>query len=50
VRANAQGISLRRVSKRLDRPYVSGSNAEWIKVKWAQWREDNQWRHEFFKK
>jgi bifunctional non-homologous end joining protein LigD len=38
------------VSKRLDRPYRSGRSADWIKVKCANWRETNTWRHEFFNK
>ena len=38
------------VSKRVDRPYVSGASKDWIKVKCAAWRESNQWRHEFFNK
>ena len=29
------------VSKRLDRPYVSGRSKDWIKVKCAGWREAN---------
>ena len=36
------------VSKRVDRPYVSGPSKDWIKVKCAEWRDDNKWRHEFF--
>jgi bifunctional non-homologous end joining protein LigD len=38
------------VSKRLDRPYVSGRTKDWIKVKCAAWRDANKWRHEFFEK
>jgi ATP-dependent DNA ligase len=38
------------VSKRLDRPYVSGRTKDWIKVKCPEWREANAWRHEFFDK
>jgi len=38
------------VSKRVDRPYVSGPTKDWIKVKCREWREANQWRHEFFAK
>lgn len=37
------------VSKRLDRPYISGRTNTWIKVKCAGWREANR-RHEFFNK
>jgi ATP-dependent DNA ligase len=36
------------VSKRVDRPYVSGPSKVWIKVKCGAWREQNGWRHEFF--
>jgi bifunctional non-homologous end joining protein LigD len=36
------------VSKRIDRPYVSGKSNDWIKVKCAGWCEKNGWRHEFF--
>jgi bifunctional non-homologous end joining protein LigD len=36
------------VSKRVDRPYQSGPSSSWIKVKCAEWRWANQWRHEFF--
>jgi bifunctional non-homologous end joining protein LigD len=38
------------VSKRVDRPYVSGPSKDWIKVKCPEWRETNQWHHEFFAK
>ena len=38
------------VSKRIDRPYISGRTNSWIKVKCDAWREANQWRHEFFEK
>ena len=38
------------VSKRVDRPYLSGPSKDWIKVKCAEWRETNRWRHEFFAK
>jgi bifunctional non-homologous end joining protein LigD len=38
------------VSKRVDRPYVSGPSKDWIKVKCPEWRESNVWRHEFFAK
>jgi len=38
------------VSKRSDRPYVSGKSSDWIKVKCQQWIEENTWRHEFFQK
>jgi bifunctional non-homologous end joining protein LigD len=38
------------VSKQLDKPYVSGTSKDWVKVKCADWREENQWRHEFFGK
>ena len=30
------------------RPYVSGPSKDWIKDKCPEWRETNQWRHEFF--
>jgi len=36
------------VSKRLDRPYVSGPTRDWVKVKCAAWKEANRWRHEVF--
>jgi bifunctional non-homologous end joining protein LigD len=36
------------VSKRIDKPYRSGPSKDWIKVKCPQWRENNQWRHDFF--
>jgi bifunctional non-homologous end joining protein LigD len=38
------------VSKRLDRPYVSGPTRDWIKVKCAAWKEANRWRAEVFEK
>jgi bifunctional non-homologous end joining protein LigD len=38
------------VSKRIDRPYQSGTSKDWIKVKCATWREANRWRSEFFNK
>jgi ATP-dependent DNA ligase len=38
------------VSKRLDRPYVSGPCRDWIKVKCAAWKEANRWRSEAFSK
>jgi bifunctional non-homologous end joining protein LigD len=38
------------VSKRLDRPYVSGPTRDWIKVKCAAWKEENRWRAEVFEK
>jgi bifunctional non-homologous end joining protein LigD len=38
------------VSKRIDHPYRSGPSKDWIKVKCAQWKEANRWRHEFFAK
>ena len=41
---NLEGI----VSKRINRPYVSGPTTDWLKVKCAGWREENAWRHEFF--
>ena len=36
------------VSKRLDRPYVSGPTRDWVKVKCAAWKETNRWRAEAF--
>lgn len=36
------------VSKRWDRPYQSGRSKDWIKVKCANWREENRWRVDFF--
>jgi bifunctional non-homologous end joining protein LigD len=36
------------VSKRADTPYRSGPSQHWIKVKCPGWREENDWRHEFF--
>src|SRR5262245_51334554 len=44
VARNLEGI----VSKRINRPYVSGATTDWIKVKCDGWREENAWRHEFF--
>ena len=41
---NLEGI----VSKRINRPYVSGPTMDWIKVKCDGWREENAWRQEFF--
>jgi len=38
------------VSKRLDRPYISGPTKDWVKVKCAAWKEANRWRHEVFAK
>jgi bifunctional non-homologous end joining protein LigD len=38
------------VSKRLDRPYVSGPTSDWIKVKCAARKEANRWRAEVFEK
>jgi bifunctional non-homologous end joining protein LigD len=38
------------VSKRVDRPYISGPSKDWVKVKCPEWRETNQWRHDFFAK
>jgi len=38
------------VSKRLDRPYISGPTRDWIKVKCAGWKEANRWRAEVFSK
>ena len=38
------------VSKRLDRPYISGSTRDWLKVKCAAWKEANRWRAEVFEK
>ena len=36
------------VSKRLDRPYVSGPCKCWVKVKCPEWRRDNQERFRMF--
>lgn len=44
VELDLEGI----VSKRVDRPYVSGRTTDWIKVKTANWKENNNWRNEFF--
>jgi len=41
---NLEGI----VSKRINRPYVSGPTTDWIKVKCDGWREENAWRQKFF--
>jgi bifunctional non-homologous end joining protein LigD len=38
------------VAKRKDAPYRSGTRSGWIKVKTSEWRVDNRWRGEFFKK
>jgi bifunctional non-homologous end joining protein LigD len=38
------------VSKRLDRPYVSGPTKDWLKVKCGAWKEANRWRAEVFQK
>jgi bifunctional non-homologous end joining protein LigD len=38
------------VSKRLDRPYVSGPTRDWIKVKCTAWKEENRRRAEVFEK
>jgi bifunctional non-homologous end joining protein LigD len=38
------------VSKRLDRPYVSGPTKDWLKIKCPAWKEANSWRHEVFAK
>jgi bifunctional non-homologous end joining protein LigD len=38
------------VSKRLDRPYVSGPTRDWLKTKCAAWKEANRWRAEAFAK
>jgi ATP-dependent DNA ligase len=32
------------VSKRIDKPYVSGPTRYWVKVKCPTWRRDNQQR------
>ena len=45
-RSRLEGI----VSKRLDRPYVSGPIRDWVKVKCAAWKEENRWRAEVFEK
>jgi bifunctional non-homologous end joining protein LigD len=36
------------VSKRAGTPYRSGPSTSWIKVKCLGWREQNEWRGEFF--
>jgi bifunctional non-homologous end joining protein LigD len=36
------------VSKRLDRPYVSGQSQSWQKTKCAAWRRENQFCHKLF--
>jgi ATP-dependent DNA ligase len=46
TRRGLEGI----VSKRIDRPYISGRTKDWIKVKCAGWKGANTWRHEFFAK
>jgi len=38
------------VSKRASSAYRSGTSKNWLKVKCTRWREENTWRHEFFKK
>jgi bifunctional non-homologous end joining protein LigD len=38
------------VSKRTDASYHSGPSKDWIKVKCQKWREENEWRDEFFQK
>ena len=38
------------VSKRRDAPYVSGSRAEWVKVKSPTWRQANKDRWELFQR
>lgn len=38
------------VCKRVDQPYVSGKNRDWIKVKCHAWREANHDRGELFSK
>ena len=38
------------VSKRLDRPYVSGPTKDWLKVKCTAWKEASRWRAEVFEK
>ena len=38
------------VSKRTDRPYVSGATTSWIKVKCQAWREANRERFKLFEK
>jgi hypothetical protein len=36
------------VSKRIDKPYVSGPTRYWVKVKCPTWRRDNQQRFRMF--
>ena len=36
------------VSKRIDRPYVSGLSKYWVKVKCAEWKRDNTERFRMF--
>ena len=38
------------VSKRRERPYRSGPNSGWVKVKTAAWREANRDRREMFER
>jgi bifunctional non-homologous end joining protein LigD len=38
------------VSKRRDRPYRSGKQATWVKVKCKAWREANRERHRLFQR
>ena len=38
------------VSKRIDKPYQSGRTRDWLKTKCPRWREENQWRRDFFSK
>jgi ATP-dependent DNA ligase len=38
------------VSKRLDRPYISGPSKSWLKTKCAGWARDNQERYRVFEK
>jgi bifunctional non-homologous end joining protein LigD len=43
-RMHLEGI----VSKRLDRPYVSGPIRDWVKIKCTAWKEARSWRGEAF--
>lgn len=36
------------VSKRVDRPYVSGPSKSWVKIKCPGWKRDNQERFSLF--
>ena len=36
------------VSKRLDRPYVSGPSKAWVKIKCPDWKSDNSERFRMF--